>query len=99
MPPLLRLIGIRSTRRALMAIPIIRLTNHPNTIPGANHAKNNTRTEQGVGSRSLRHSLQQTRLRGSRTLLVAEIYSAQRAHCAGARRTVHFGALDASHVA
>jgi hypothetical protein len=29
---------------------------HPNTTPGAEHGKDNTRTEQGDRSRSLRHS-------------------------------------------
>jgi hypothetical protein len=41
--------------------------------------KDNTPTEQGKRSRSLRYSLQQTRLRVSRTLLVAKM----RAHRAG----------------
>jgi N-ethylmaleimide reductase len=79
MPLLPRWIGKPCMPRGRTAIPITQPTNHPNTSPGAEYAKDNTRTEQGDRSRSLRHSLQQTRLRGSRTLLVAEVHPAQRA--------------------
>jgi hypothetical protein len=74
--------------RGRTAIPITQPTNHRKKAPGAEHAKDNTRTEQGDRSQSLRYSLQQTRLRGSRTLLVAEVHPAQRAHRARTRRTV-----------
>src|ERR1700677_149753 len=73
-PLLLRLIGQPCMPPGRTAIPITQPINHPNTIPGAEHAKVNTPTEQGDRARSLRHSLQQTRLRGSRTLLVAEVH-------------------------
>jgi predicted SnoaL-like aldol condensation-catalyzing enzyme len=41
--------------RGRTAIPITQLINHPNTPPGVEHAKDNTRTEQGDRSRSLWH--------------------------------------------
>jgi N-ethylmaleimide reductase len=59
-PRLLRLIGKPCTRRGRTAIPITQPINYPNTTPGVDHAKDNTRTEQGDRSRSLRYSLQQT---------------------------------------
>ena len=99
MPLLLRLIGKPSMPRGRTAIPITQPTNHRKTAPGAEHAKDNTRTEQGDRSRSLRHSLQQTRLRGSRTLLVAEVHPAQRAHRTRTRRTVRSSPLSARYVA
>jgi N-ethylmaleimide reductase len=76
-------------------IPITQPTNHHKKAPGAEDAKDNTRTEQGDRSRSVPHSLQQTRLRGSRALLVAQVHPAQRAHRAGAGRTVRSGPLSA----
>src|SRR3981189_2732019 len=77
---LLRLIGKPSMPRGRKATPITQPTNHPKKAPGAEHAKDNTRTEKGDRSQSLRFSLQQTRLRGSGTLLVAEVHPAQCAH-------------------
>src|SRR5260370_22153880 len=99
MPSLLRLIGKQSMPRGRTAIPISQPSNHPKTAPGAENGKDNTRTEQGDRSQSLRYSLQQTRLRGSRTLLVAEVHSAQRAHCTRTRRTVRSDPLSARYVA
>jgi predicted SnoaL-like aldol condensation-catalyzing enzyme len=63
--------------RGRTAIPTTQPTNHRKKAPGAEHAKDNIRTEQGDRSQSLRYSLQQTRLRSSRTLLVAEVHPAQ----------------------
>jgi hypothetical protein len=48
-----------------VAIPIIQPTNHRKTTPGVEHAKDNTGTEQGDRSQSLRYPLQQTRLQCS----------------------------------
>jgi len=78
---------------------LTRRINHPNTTPGVEYATDNTRTEQGDRSRSLRHSLQQTQLRCSRTLLVTEIHPAQRAHRAGTRRAVRSRPRDARYAA
>jgi len=97
--PLAEVAGTPSTFRGPTAIPITQPINHPNTTPGAEHAKDNPPTEQGDRSRSLRHSLQSTRLRNSRTLLVAEVHSTQRAYCTGTRMTVRSGPFDARYAA
>src|ERR1700761_7665066 len=94
-----RLIGKPCMPQARTVIPTTQHINHPNRPSGAEYAKDNTRAEQGDRSRSLRYSLQQTRLRCCRTLLVAEVHSAQRAYRAGTRRTVRSGPFDARYVA
>jgi N-ethylmaleimide reductase len=55
---LLKWTGKASTPRGHTVIPTTQLINHPNSTPGVEHAKDNTRTEQGDCSRSLRYSLQ-----------------------------------------